>query len=330
MTDEVEVAYRAPKLELFMLGATGWIFRVDEHLALKYARENDIQQECGMYDSLEAREHTSPFIMHTFFRQADAIFMPFMPGGCLHLRLQQNQQLNERGKCVVVLRTEPKSKVIQWSAEIASAIAYLETLDLAHGDLRPANILLDENDHAKLADFDCAVKFGTKFEGGGVGMPWAAERRTEEDPLGRNWSINGACNEQFAFGSILYTMDRGHEPHEMESEQGPALLERWWNLEYPALTDTAIDAVIKNCWEASYKSLHDLEVEMAGMHDGVVGARIERPSGAAFEKQRRYCREIYQSLHLLECCNGTSSNAAQGKRTPPNLCVERHVNPDIA
>jgi serine/threonine protein kinase len=69
---------------------------------------------------------------------------------------------------VKVLRTEPKSKVIQWGAEIASAISDLEELGLAHGDLWPANILLDKDDHIKLADFDYSMKFGSKFDKGGV------------------------------------------------------------------------------------------------------------------------------------------------------------------
>jgi serine/threonine protein kinase len=85
-------------------------------------------------------------------------------------------------------------------AEIASAIAYLEELGLAHGDFWPANILLNKDDHIKLADFDYSVKFGSKFDKGGVGMPRASYRQSILDPLKRDWHTNGACNEQSAFG----------------------------------------------------------------------------------------------------------------------------------
>jgi hypothetical protein len=70
-----------------MFGATGWIFRIDKGVVLKDARDNGNQKERTIYDVFEAQEHTSPIIMHTFFRQGDAIFMPFKPGGCVRLRL---------------------------------------------------------------------------------------------------------------------------------------------------------------------------------------------------------------------------------------------------
>jgi serine/threonine protein kinase len=45
----------------------------------------------------------------------------------------------------------------------AQAIAFLESLNLAHGDLRPENILLDRG-RLKLSDFDCTAEIGTDCE----------------------------------------------------------------------------------------------------------------------------------------------------------------------
>lgn len=48
----------------------------------------------------------------------------------------------------------------EWMNDLAQAVAFLETLNLAHGDLRTENILLDRN-RQKLSDFDCTAEIGT-------------------------------------------------------------------------------------------------------------------------------------------------------------------------
>jgi atypical protein kinase C zeta type len=269
-----------------------------------------------MYDILEAQQRVSPYILHSFFQRPDAIFMPYLPRECLALRLQQKGELNNRGRCVKVLRHEPETKVLQWAAELASAIAYLETLNFAHDDLRTANILLDEGDHVKLADFEHIFRFGTEVELSA--LPWGHMQLGILALRKRDWDRHGACSEQFAFGSVLYTMDRGHEPYELELD-GPEALAKWKAMEFPELTDSAIDGVINKCWTVMYDSLHDLEVEMAGLHDGVVGARVERPGGVEFEEDRRFCREIHELLHVE---TGVVRDGIY--YVPPKLCVERH------
>lgn len=47
--------------------------------------------------------------------------------------------------------------------DLAQAVAFLESLNLAHGDLRPENILLDR-DRVKLSDSDGTAEIGTNFE----------------------------------------------------------------------------------------------------------------------------------------------------------------------
>ncbi|KAJ1559621.1 hypothetical protein HK405_009928, partial [Cladochytrium tenue] len=46
-----------------------------------------------------------------------------------------------------------------WCAELASAITFLHRNKVAHRDLKPDNILLDESGHAHITDFNVAVKF---------------------------------------------------------------------------------------------------------------------------------------------------------------------------
>jgi len=48
-------------------------------------------------------------------------------------------------------------KVDKWLYEIALGLSYLHGEEIVHGDLRGANVLVDENDHVRLADFGLAV-----------------------------------------------------------------------------------------------------------------------------------------------------------------------------
>lgn len=47
-------------------------------------------------------------------------------------------------------------KVLSIAIEISEAMAYLHSLDIVHCDIIASNILLDDNDHAKLGDFGIA------------------------------------------------------------------------------------------------------------------------------------------------------------------------------
>ncbi|KAI8617860.1 kinase-like domain-containing protein [Chytriomyces sp. MP71] len=51
----------------------------------------------------------------------------------------------------------PEAAVKLWALELASAIQFLHTHNIVHRDIKPDNVLLDENGHAHLTDFNIAV-----------------------------------------------------------------------------------------------------------------------------------------------------------------------------
>ena len=53
-------------------------------------------------------------------------------------------------------RSQPTSAVAKWGQQIASALAYLHSLNLQHRDLKPANVMLDSTGRAKIIDFGLA------------------------------------------------------------------------------------------------------------------------------------------------------------------------------
>lgn len=120
----------------------------------------------------------------------------------------------------------------------------MESLGLVHGDLRPDNLLLDIGDRLKLVDFDSAQKVGT--ESYGSPPPWGRLLGQETGSQKGTWGINGPQAEQFAIGSIVYTITRGHEPYE-DQERGPSIVRRLQNMEFPELGDDFLDPIIDRC-----------------------------------------------------------------------------------
>lgn len=71
------------------------------------------------------------------------MILDYCPGGDLAYHLNQRQIFEEK---------EAKFFI----AEVILAMEYLHNLDILYRDLKPENILIDEEGHAKMADFGLA------------------------------------------------------------------------------------------------------------------------------------------------------------------------------
>ncbi|XP_061415674.1 serine/threonine-protein kinase Sgk2-like isoform X3 [Lethenteron reissneri] len=85
-----------------------------------------------------------PFLvgLHYSFQTTDKLYfvLDYINGGELFFHLQREQ-------CFM----EPRARF--YSAEMASAIGYLHSLNIVYRDLKPENILVDHEGHLKLTDF---------------------------------------------------------------------------------------------------------------------------------------------------------------------------------
>lgn len=88
-----------------------------------------------------------------------------------------------------------------WMNHLSHGVAFLESLNLARGDLRPENILLDRN-CLRLSDFDCTAKIGSEFEAciAPYGRVLGSEGGQDQGTAG----LLGPRTEQFALGSLYY------------------------------------------------------------------------------------------------------------------------------
>ena len=129
-------------------------------------------------------------------------------------------------------------------------------IGLAHCDLRLENIAID-GDHAIVIDFDHSDQVGSPLEIGTE--PFA--RKSDDGSYG----LAGPVTEQFAMGSILYCLTRGHKPYEDKwfgKDHRIHIGKMLRNREFPQLETHQWDIVIDNCWAGRFRTVGKLHTEI--------------------------------------------------------------------
>ena len=108
-------------------------------------------------------------------------------------------------------------------AETISAFEYLEQNHILHRDIRPANILIDENDHVKIIDFGFGKQLdGTKREENSILLNWPATEMPDEVQFNQEYNerteiyfvgtlfrhLLAQCMDDFNFQHILEKMTK--------------------------------------------------------------------------------------------------------------------------
>lgn len=200
-----------------------------------------------------------------------------------------------------VKKLEPLSLRKRWMNGLAQAVAFLETLNLAHGDLRPENILLDR-DRLKLSDFDSTAEIGTVFEA--CMAPYGRLLNDNETDQGDRGSSGflGPRTEQFALGSLYYLMNYGFEVYgdrcltpDNPKEHGPKVLDLLQNMEFPELDgDPMIDDIINKCWHNKHRTVSELaartEILLSEVIDNCDDA--DQDSEEDLSSKEKYCQDL--------------------------------------
>jgi serine/threonine protein kinase len=101
----------------------------------------------------------------------------------------------------------PIPRACAWAADLVGALAVAHRAGIIHGDVKPGNILVDEEGHVKLGDFGVA-RYATQVSGSGrvVGTP---AYLAPEQILGEKQDQR---SDIFALGIVLYEMVTGVRP----------------------------------------------------------------------------------------------------------------------
>jgi serine/threonine protein kinase len=122
------------------------------------------------------------------------------------------------GKTVEQLLVEgvpQPERLYTWGVSLARALDYAHSHDIIHGDVKPANVLVNGDGRVKLADFGIA-RMATRISQTGRLMGTPAYLSPEQIEGGRT----DCRSDLFSLGIILYQMATGRRPFLSESIAG--------------------------------------------------------------------------------------------------------------
>ncbi|KLJ05390.1 hypothetical protein EMPG_11137 [Blastomyces silverae] len=234
-----------PGSTIFGVGGRSVVLSITEDIAAKVSFKRDgenLRHEQSIFELLN--QAPCPYILHPFLCVPDVTYMQLFKNGTLYER--------------VSMIDKPRP-VLQWMLQLSEAVACLESVGYAHGDLNPRNILLDNQDQLKLIDLDFALKIGDGLE---VGMePYVHAYKVGQLIGGGTYGIAGPVTEQFALGSIFWYMSRGTELY--AELDGVDQVDRLIEGEFPVLDrDSPIDGIIFDCWHGQFESIAQLSARV--------------------------------------------------------------------
>ncbi|KAM4065063.1 hypothetical protein HRG_004597 [Hirsutella rhossiliensis] len=221
---------------MLSLGSTGCTFRLTDYVVVKKVRpgrEANMAQEQHVFAILESHP-PSPYIIRRFYRTEEMIFLEYVSNGDL-ASLLRDQQLRD-------------------------------DLSSAHCDIRPGNMLLCDSGRVKLADFDRTIRIRDDMLSGAEQF---ARLLGDEGGLDCGTYGKAGCrSEQFAIGSVFYSLTRGYDPLEDEwwgPDHGPIRMQKLQKMEFPPVGRLGYDGIIHNCWHDRYQSIADLSADIAAL-----------------------------------------------------------------
>ncbi|KAJ5707102.1 hypothetical protein N7488_006903 [Penicillium malachiteum] len=324
-----------PNVHWIWRGGISFVYEVHPRIVVKVPKSGEFEieqfrKEIKIYE-IFSQHPPCPSVVQCFFYADNGIFLEYMRDVTLCSRIQNNHIRDPQTSVVTkVERLEPLSLRKEWMNDLAHAVAFLESLNLAHGDLRPENILLDRN-RIKLSDFDCTAEIGTDFDACMPcmeGYSTATSRIKDDVEVPAYW---------FALGSLFYLINYGFEVYgdrsltEDPMEHGPKVVDLLQNMEFPKLDgDPLIDQIIRKCWHNKYATISELaaytETILPGRTSGRETSIETIPNPQWWMVIGRVTFGIWSSftsslaLVLSRICESTKFEVANGEELDGHRC----------
>lgn len=222
LAPEMLVAERYEIVEALGSGGYGVVYRARDRrlrrdIALKVLRDDRFSESAKIRFRREvqvARDVVAPQLLRVFDIGDDEelgltyLTMELVPGETLRARLRQEPL--------------PIDEAVRVAGEILRALALLHREGILHRDVKPSNILLDEEGGVKLADFGLARRWESDETRATEtsSLVGTVEYVSPEQALGREV---GPRSDLYALGVVLFEMLAGRLPYEGASSLGTLL-----------------------------------------------------------------------------------------------------------
>jgi serine/threonine-protein kinase len=137
-----------------------------------YVIKKMVKQTQGVREAQMLAVHNHPHILDILGAGTDGengiIVSEYAPGGSLADRLVQSYSMSE---------------ALRLLKQIASALCFAHEHDVLHGNLRPSNILFDNNSNVKVADFALPMHYGKKRKN------WYCAPEEQNSPVADIYSV---------------------------------------------------------------------------------------------------------------------------------------------
>uniref|UniRef100_A0A1I8GDB9 G protein-coupled receptor kinase n=1 Tax=Macrostomum lignano TaxID=282301 RepID=A0A1I8GDB9_9PLAT len=146
--------------------------------------------------------------------------LDLMNGGDLHYHLSQHGVFAEK-------------EVKFYAAEVLLGLEHMHSRFIVYRDLKPANILLDENGHVRISDLGLACDYSRKKPHASVGThgymaPEVLQKGTAYD----------SSADWFSYGCMLYKLLKGHSPFRQHKTKDKHEIDRMTMTVSPDLNDS--------------------------------------------------------------------------------------------
>ena len=191
------------------------------------------------------------------------LVMEFLPGGTLKQRLGQ---------------AIPWQKAFRTLLPVARGLSYAHQHGIIHRDVKPANILMDENDQPVLTDFGIAKLLegteGHTLTGSGVGIG-TPEYMAPEQGIGAH--VIDARADIYSLGIVLYEMITGRKPYVADTPMAVVLKQMTDPLPRPTgfvpdLPEGAENILIKALAKQAKDRYEDMNALMTAMEAEITGS----------------------------------------------------------
>jgi serine/threonine-protein kinase len=289
--------------------------KLNKTWAIKVAQRNGVQDDNKAIQGLVADKDTLINLEHKYLPRIVDVFedenymmlvMDFIAGKSLQYWTQNNG-------------ARPQKDVIKWAKQLCDVIGYLHSNGIIYRDLKPSNIMLNQNDDITLIDFGTARQFERIKNTVSLGtVGYAAPEQFVDSDMGQV----DARTDIYCIGATLHHLITGIDP-----QLNPTFVKKPIRDANPRLSE-GLESIIVKCLQdeqsARYQSCAEFMVDLE--HYEEIGSTIRR-------KNRNKIMMFALSLFMVVVFAMTSVfayAAAENKlQQDYNLILQKASNPQL-